>query len=336
MKIAMLSPVAWRTPPRKYGPWEQVCSNITEDLVGRGIDITLFATGDSRTAGKLKSVCPRGYEEDPHTDAKVAEYMHISFLMEHADEFDIIHNHFDFPPLAFSRLIKTPVVTTIHGFSSSAIIPVYEKYNDNTYYVSISYADRNSKLDYIANIYNGINPEAFTLQREAGDYLLFFGRIHPDKGTREAVEIARRVKMKLLIAGFIQDEAYWRKEVEPLVDNERIVYVGNAGTVQRDELLGGAYALLHPINFQEPFGLSVAESMFCGTPVIAFNKGSMSELLEHGKNGFLVNDIQEAVTAMPRIGDIDRIYCRQSAEARFSIKNTTEQYMAVYEKILGG
>ncbi len=334
LKIAMLAPVAWRTPPRKYGPWEQVCSNITEGLVKKGLDVTLFATGDSLTGGKLQSVCPAGYEEDKETDAKVAEYMHISFLMERADEFDIIHNNFDFPPLTYSRLIKTPMVTTIHGFSSPRIIPVYKRYNDICHYVSISYADRDKELRYIANVYNGIDPQAFTLQNEPGDYLLFFGRIHPDKGTREAIEIALQAKMKLKIAGFIQDQGYWQEQVAPMVDNEQIVYVGNAGPARRDQLLGGAYALLHPIQFKEPFGLSVAESMFCGTPTVAFEKGSMSELVENGETGFLAADVKEAVDILPRVAGLDRRRCRQSAEARFSIDKMTGQYLAVYEEIL--
>lgn len=335
MKIAMLAPVAWRTPPRKYGPWEQVASNITEGLVNKGFDITLFATGDSITGGKLKSICPIGYEEDKNLDAKVQECMHISFLMEQAHKYDIIHNNFDFLPLTYSRLIKTPIVTTIHGFSSQKIIAVYKRYNDINNYVSISYADRSDKLKYIANVYNGINGNDFTLNKKHGDYLLYFGRIHYDKGTRESIEIALKSKMKLVIAGYIQDENYYRQEVEPFIDGEQIIYVGNAEPKQRDELLGGAYALLHPINFEEPFGLSVAESMFCGTPVIAFDKGSMKELIEHEKTGFLVNNIDEAVEILPQIININRSYCRNHAESKFSNTKMTEDYISVYKKVLG-
>lgn len=334
MKIAILSPIAWRTPPRKYGPWELVASNITEELVKRGLDVTLFATGDSITEGKLSYTSLKGYEEDKNLDSKVVECLHISSVMERAGEFDIIHNHFDFLPLTYSRLIKTPMITTVHGFSSSKIIPVYERYNDINHYVSISYADRSEKLKYIANVYNGINPDDFTLNSEIGDYLLFFGRIHRDKGTREAIEIALEARIKLVIAGYIQDEDYYNREVKPFIDGKQITYVGNADPAQRDKLLGEAYALLHPIDFEEPFGLSVAESMFCGTPVVAFNKGSMKELIEHEKSGFLVRDVGEAVSVLSRVRDIDRGYCRQYAMSRFSIEKSTDDYIKAYEKVL--
>jgi len=334
MKIAILSPVAWRTPPRKYGPWEQVASNITEGLSKKGIDVTLFATADSITTAKLESICSIGYEEDKTLDAKVQECMHISFLMERASEFDLIHNHFDFLPLSYSRLIKTPIITTIHGFSSQKIIPVYKRFNDVCSYVSISYADRSDELAYIANVYNGIDPTLFSLNKKHGDYLLYFGRIHHDKGTREAIKIALQSKMKLLIAGLIQDEQYYKQEVEPYIDGEQIVYVGNVEPKQRDILLGGAYALLHPINFKEPFGLSVAESMFCGTPVIAFNKGSMPELINDEKTGFLVENTEEAIGKISMIKYLDRSYCREWAESKFSIDNITNDYINVYQKVL--
>ncbi len=330
----MLAPIAWRTPPRKYGPWEQVASNITEGLAKRGFDITLFATGDSVTQGKLKHICSAGYEEDKSLDPKVEECMHISYLMEQAHEYDIIHNNFDFLPLTYSRLIKTPMVTTIHGFSSPKIIPVYKRFNDINHYVSISYADRSKHLNYIANVYNGIDPGSFTLRKEQGNYLLYFGRIHHDKGTHESINIALKAKMKLIIAGYIQDKTYYHEKVEPYLDGEQIIYAGNAGPGQRDKLLGEAYALLHPVNFNEPFGLSVAESMFCGTPVIAFNKGSMQELIEDQKTGFLVNNIEEAVDVISSIKNIDRSYCRQYAESRFSTDKMTADYLEVYNKIL--
>ncbi len=330
----MLAPIAWRTPPRKYGPWELVTSNITEGLVKKGCDVTLFATGDSITGGKLRSVCPMGYEEDKNAEPKVEECMHISYLMEQAHEYDLIHNNFDFLPLTYSRLIKTPMVTTIHGFSSPKIIPVYKKYNESNHYVSISYADRSSELRYIANVYNGIDPGSFTLNNKSGDYLLYFGRIHHDKGTREAIEIALKSKMKLIIAGYIQDEQYYQQQVKPLIDGEQIIYFGNAEPAQRDHLLGNAHALLHPINFKEPFGLSVAESMFCGTPVIAFKKGSMEELIRHGETGFLVNNVGEAVEVISQVTDIDRSYCRKWAQSKFSIDKITEDYIRIYDSIL--
>ena len=334
MRIAMLSPIAWRTPPRHYGPWESVVSLLTEELVSRGHDVTLFATGDSETSGKLHAVCARGYEEDPSIVPKVWECLHISELFEHAEKFDIIHNNFDFLPLTYTGLITTPVVTTIHGFSSPGILPVYKKYNGKVFYVSISDADRSPDLDYIKTIHHGIDISEFDFQPEPDDYLLFFGRIHRDKGTREALEIARACNKKLIIAGIIQDDTYYHQYIEPRLDNNKVVYAGSVGPVQRNQLLGKATALLHPINFKEPFGLSVIESMACGTPVIAFNKGSMPELIENGKSGFLVNTVNEAIDVVAHISDIDRACCRRRFEQHFTTNRMVEEYIQVYETIL--
>jgi len=334
MKIAVLSPVAWRTPPRHYGPWEQIASNIAEGMVKKGAEVTLFATGDSITTGKLDSVCAQGYEEDRTQDAKVLECLHISNLMEKAGDFDIIHNNFDFLPLTYSRLIKTPVITTIHGFSSQKIIPVYKKYNSIGHYVSISDSDRSPELEYLATVYNGLNVQDFDFVEQPDDYLLYFGRIHDDKGCAEAIQIAQKSKRKLLIAGIIQDENYYREKIEPYL-NEQIQYIGHAGPEKRNELLGKAIALLHPINFNEPFGMSVAEAMLCGTPVIAFNKGSMSELIQPEKTGFLVNAVDEAVEAVSNLKNINRANCRDWAKSKFSSEKMVDDYFNLYKKILG-
>lgn len=333
MKIALISPIAWRTPPLHYGPWEKVVSLLCEGLVKRGVDVTLFATKDSKTEGRLCAVCPRGYEEDKTIVPKVWECLHICECFERADEFDLIHNNFDFLPLTYSCLVNTPVLTTIHGFSSPAILPVYEKFNNKNYYVSISNSDRSDKLNYIATVYHGINLNEFTFKKEVGDYLIFFGRIHPDKGTKEAIQIAQKFGKRLIIAGIIQDKDYFEDVVAPNL-NENIVYVGSAGPEQRNELLGGAYALLHPISFEEPFGLSVVESMACGTPVIAFNKGSMPELINNGKNGFLVKNVEEATDALGKILKIDRKCCRNIVEEKFSAERMVDDYVKVYEKII--
>ena len=334
MKIALLSPVVWRTPPRKYGPWEQVTSNIAEGLIEKGIDVTLFASGDSVTSGKLDFIVEKPVGENSKLDYKVCECIHISYLMERASKFDIIHNNFDFLPLTYSRLIKTPMVTTIHGFSSPKIIPVYKKYNDINYYVSISDSDRSPELKYIATVYNGINEKEFTFREKRGDYLLFFGRIHPDKGTYESIKIAKMSGMKLIISGLIQDEKYFEEKVKPYIDGENIIYVGNSGPEKRNELLGGAYALLHPISFEEPFGLCVVESYFCGTPVIAFKKGSMPELVSDGRTGFLVSDINEASQALKNIKEINRLDCLKWAEERYTRSKMADDYLDVYKKIL--
>ena len=333
MKIAVLSPVAWRTPPRHYGPWEQVASNLTEGLVAAGMEVTLFATGDSLTSAQLDSVVQVGYAEQQDQDAKVLECMHISNLMERADDFDLIHNHFDFLPLSYTGLIKTPVITTIHGFSSERIIPVYQKYNFHTHYVSISDANRHPLLNYLGTVYNGLDTGDFEFNAVPDDYLLFFGRIHPHKGTSEAIEIAKASGRKLIIAGIIQDENYFKNHVEPFL-NEDIQFVGSAGPVDRNHLLGKATALLHPISFDEPFGLSVAEALLCGTPVIAFNRGSMPELIQDQKTGYLVGTIDEAVEALKSIKEIDRSYCRNWANSRFSREKMVEDYIRLYHQIV--
>ncbi|MFP4564041.1 MAG: glycosyltransferase family 4 protein [Spirochaetia bacterium] len=338
MHIAILSPIAWRTPPRHYGPWEQVASNHAEGLLREGHEVTLFATADSITTGNLEAVCPHPYEEDKSLDPKVWEALHISHLMEQSHRFDIIHNHFDFMPLIFSRLIDVPMVTTIHGFSSPKIVPVYRKYDSVVHYVSISNANRHPELNYISTVYNGIDPKYFTFKEKPGEYLLFLGRIHHDKGTREAISIARKAGLPLLIAGIVQDKAYFDRYVRPEIDGRIIHLLGEAGPAQRDRLLGAALALLHPINFEEPFSLSVAESMLCGTPVIAFRRGSMPELIREGETGFLVASVEEAVEKARELNKdptlIDRKKCRTWAESRFTIKEMIKAYLDVYKKIL--
>ncbi|MEN7973338.1 MAG: glycosyltransferase family 4 protein [Verrucomicrobiota bacterium] len=335
MRIAMLAPIAWRTPPRHYGPWESVVSLLTEGLVERGIDVTLFATGDSETGGTLHAVCARGYEEDRSLIPKVWECLHISEVFERAAEFDLIHNHFDFLPLSYTGLVSTPVVTTIHGFSNPGILPVYQKYNERVAYVSISNADRAAELDYIETIHHGIDLSQFDFKGRPDDYLLFFGRIHPDKGAREAIEIARACNKRLLMAGIVQDEDYYRQYVAPHENDPLVSFTGSVGPEQRNQMLGGALALLHPIGFDEPFGLSIVEAMACGTPTIAFARGSMPELIEHGKNGFLAADCADAVAHVSRIAEIDRAQCRRTVEERFTADRMVEQYIEVYERILG-
>lgn len=334
MRIAMLAPIAWRVPPRHYGPWEQVVSTLTEGLVQRGLDVTLFATADSVTSAKLSAVCARGYEEDQSIDPKVWEHLHIASVFERAGEFDLIHNHFDFTPLTWSRLVTTPVITTIHGFSSERIVPVYQRYNDVCHYISISDADRRPSLRYLATIHHGIMLEHFTPREEHGDYLLFFGRIHPDKGAAEAINVAQRAGLRLIIAGIVHDQQYFERRVAPCIDGEQIVYVGPAGPEERNRLLGGALALLHLINFNEPFGLSMVESLACGTPVIATPRGSVPEIVCHGTDGFIVRSLDEAAEAVEHVHTLDRTTIRRRAERRFSSDRMVEQYLRAYEKVV--
>lgn len=334
MRIAILSPIAWRTPPRHYGPWESIASNLTEALINRGYDVTLYATADSITAATLNAVCPHGYEEDPEIIPKVWESLHISNLFEEADQYDIIHNHFDFLPLTYTGMTKTPVVTTIHGFSSPGILPVYRKYNNKVFYVSISDSDRAPDLSYLATVHHGIKIEQFDFHPQPEDYLLFFGRIHPDKGAREAIQIAKACGKRLIIAGIIQDQYYYEKYVEPELKSDQIEFIGSVGPEKRNNLLGKAAVLLHPIFFEEPFGLSVVEAMACGTPVIAFNRGSMPELIKHNHNGYLVTDVEEAVRAVGSLEKIRREDCRAYVEEHFTLERMVDDYEKVYEHIL--
>jgi glycosyltransferase involved in cell wall biosynthesis len=334
MKIAMLSPLSWRTPPRHYGPWENIVSLLTEQLVSMGIEVTLFASGDSITAGKLVSVCERAYSEDPTIDPKVWECLHIAELFKRADEFDLIHNHYDFLPLSYTGFTTTPVVTTIHGFSSPAILPVYKKYNDSTYYVAISEADKSAELDYINTIHHGIDLNQFSYQQEAGDYLLFLGRIHPDKGVHDAIEVARKTGKRLIIAGIVQDENYFKEQIEPCIDGTNVEYIGSVGPDRRQEVMAGALAMLHLIHFDEPFGLSVVESMACGTPVIAYDRGSMPELIQNGRSGFIVSDQNAAIQAVDKIDTLNRRDCRDDVEKRFTSQRMAHEYVGVYHRIL--
>lgn len=330
--IAVLSPVAWRTPPRAYGAWETVVSNLTEGLVAKGWDVTLFATADSITNAKLSATISQGYEEDKSVDPRIVSCLHISEVFENAERFDLIHNHFDYLPLTYSKLVSTPVLTTIHGFSSPQILPVYYKYKDN-YYVSISNSDRVEGLNYIATVYNGINLQDFTYTDTPGDTLLAYGRIHPDKGFHLAIEVAKKSGFPLVIAGYIQDMRYYEEKILPHVDGENIKYVGTVSVEGRDDLLKQSFAVLHMNTIPERFGLVMAESMASGVPVIAMNLGSCREVISNRKTGFLVNNVEEAVKAIKKIPEISRRACRQRVEEKFSLEVMVKNYEKVYNEI---
>ncbi len=336
LRVGILAPISWRVPPRHYGPWERVVSLLTEGLVERGVDVTLFATADSITAARLESVAPRPLSEDDSLDAKVWESLHIANAFERARDLglDLLHNHYDFLPLSYSGLTDVPLVTTIHGFSSERILPVFKRYDGRSSYVSISNADRHPSLRYLATVYHGIALDEFTPREAAGEYLVFFGRIHPDKGVAEAIELARRADMRLVIAGIIHDEAYFAREVAPHIDDDRVRYVGSAGPKERDELLGNALALVHLVNFAEPFGLSMIEAMACGTPVIGRRRGSVPEVVDDGVTGFVVDDVDGALAALAKVGMLDRRAVRARCAERFSRDRMVSDYLDVYNAVL--
>jgi glycosyltransferase involved in cell wall biosynthesis len=332
-RIAILSPVAWRTPPRAYGAWETVASNITEGLVTRGWkNVTLFATKESITKAKLIGWVEKGYEEDKTQIPLVSTCLHISKVMERADEFDLIHNNFDYLPLTYLPFIKTPMLTTIHGFSDPDILRVYHDHKD-TYYVSISDSDRDPGLSYLATVYNGIDLSNLTFSDKPGNKLVHYGRIHNDKGTHLSIEVAKKCSMDLIIAGIIQDQAYFDNLIKPHLNQSSIQYIGPVNPTARDALLKEAYAVIHLNLIPERFGLVMAESMAAGVPVIAMDLGSCREVIADKQTGYLVNSVDEAVEAVGKIEKIDRKKCRQHVEKNFTIDKMVCGYEKVYEEI---
>jgi mannose-6-phosphate isomerase-like protein (cupin superfamily) len=311
-----------------------VVSLLAEGLVARGVDVTLFATGNSETESKLHSISPVPHKENKNLDVNVCETLHAGAVFEQVADFDLIHNHCDFLPLTYSGLVDTPMLTTIHQRPSPEILPVYRHYNKKTRYVSTSNTDRSPELDYIATVYDGIDIENFKLNENTGDYLLFFGRIHPDSGALEAIEISRMTGMKLVLAGIIQDEKYFETEIAPRLDGNTVKYTGSVEPALRNTLLGRAHALLHPVLFGEPLDLSLVESNACGTPVIAFNHGSVSEIIQDGVNGFIVSDVSQVGEAVRRISTLSRKMCRDVVEERFSKTRMVEDYLKVYAQVL--
>jgi len=334
IRIAMLAPIAWRTPPNHYGPWELATSLLTEALVARGVDVTLFATLDSATSGTLAGVVPRPYNDDPAIDAKVWEMRHVAHVMERADKFDIIHNQADFVPLAFSRMIRTPIITTVHGMPSERILPMLSEYQHDVDYVAISETDRSPELRYAATIPHGIDVGAFPFGAQPKRELLFFGRIHPDKGTAVAIRVGKAAGIPLRIAGIVQDQRYFEEEVRPHIDGVTVRYDGPLGGKDRLEALGSAMALLHLIDFEEPFGLSVVEALACGTPVIAFRRGSMADIVRDGETGFVVDTPEQAVAAIGQISRINRSACRADVTVRFSADRMAADYHRLYIDLL--
>jgi glycosyltransferase involved in cell wall biosynthesis len=322
-----------------------VASVITEELVRRGHDVTLYATADSVTSARLRSIVPTPLLEEGGRalEHKVYGYLHAALPFEDADQFDVIHNHYDGYPLVFSRLVETPVVTTVHGFSSPQISEIYRRY-DNVHYVSITDADRRHcpEMNWIATVHHGVDFAELPFGAEPDEYVCFLGRIHPFKGVDVAIEAAQRAGVVLKIAGHIDENdprvlTYWRDEIEPRIDGERVVWVGEVGPTARSELLRGARACLCPIQWDEPFGLVFVESMASGTPVVAFGRGSAPELIEDGVSGALVppDDVDGFAAAIETAAGLDRAAVRRYAEANFTITKMVDGYVAVYERITG-
>jgi glycosyltransferase involved in cell wall biosynthesis len=334
MKIAMLGPIEWRTPPRHYGPWEQMTSLLTEGLIARGVDVTLFASLDSVTSARLDGVCPHGYAEAPNLDGRVWEALHVSHAFAGSGEFDLIHNQMDWLPLAFDCYARAPMVTTIHGFSGPGILPAYVRSRSS--FVAISESDRSPDLDYVATIHHGVDTAALPFRANASEDLVAFGRIHPDKGTATSISIAAAAGRRLVICGIVQDERYFAELVRPHIDGDRVVFLGSVGPSQRAEVLGGAAVLIHPVGFDEPFGLSVVEAMSCGTPVVAYRRGSMTEVIDESITGYLADDVTSAIRAVDAAVRLDRRRVAYRARERFSAARMVSDYLRVYEQLLSG
>ncbi len=309
-----------------------MASLIAEGLVERGHDVTLFATLDSVTAATLDGVCPRGYADDASVDGRVWEALHVSHAMARSGSFDLVHNHLDWLPLAFADHWQAPLLTTVHGFSGRGILPAYVR--ARSAYVAISDADRSIELEYVATIHHGVDLGSLPVSTDPGPDLVVFGRVHPDKGTADAIAIARAAGRRLLIGGIVQDAAYYATQVQPHIDGESVVYLGSVGPAQRAEVLGSAAVLLHPIAFDEPFGLSVVEAMACGTPVVAYRRGSMPEVVDEGVTGFLVDDAAAAVVAVDRAAGLDRLAVSACAATRFGAGRMVDDYERLYRRLL--
>ena len=335
LRLAVLASIAWPCPPAGYGPWEQVAFNIADGMRRRGLDVTLFATGNSRFEGKLASVVPVGLNQDPALSGDLFSALHVGELFRRARDFDLIHNNFDWKPLTYGiGSSAPPLLTTIHGFSSPQILAAYYAGAWRSFYCSISDSDRDPGLDYLATTYNGIDLDAFTFRDTPGEYLVFLGRFHPEKGTHLAIEIAKRAGVRLKMAAIPQDEAYFREQILPHVDGDRVQFLGAVERTQRDELLSNALALVHMTTRPERFGLTLVEAMACGTPVLGARMGSIPEIVVDGVTGFLCDDVEQAVAKVPRLASLDRSACRARVEAEFTVERMIDRYLAAYASAL--
>ncbi|MFF2488428.1 glycosyltransferase family 4 protein [Microbacterium sp. NPDC058062] len=309
---------------------------LTERLSHRGVDVTLFATADSITSAHLEAVVPHGYSEDPSMDGRVWEALHVAHALARSADFDVVHNHLDWLPLAFDAQWRAPLVTTVHGFSGAGILPAYKR--SRSAFVSISDADRAPGLRYAATIPHGIDIDAFAFGA-GGEDLVVFSRMHRDKGIVDSIEIAAQANRRLVLCGIVQDEDHFRELVLPRIDDDRVVYLGSVSAHDRPRVLGSAAALLHPVHFDEPFGLSVVEAMACGTPVVAYARGSMPELIDPGVTGILVDPhaddrIRRAAAAVDRAVALDRGRVRTRARERFDADRMVDAYLDVYRDVV--
>jgi len=336
LKLAVLAPISWPTPPPGYGPWEQVAFDIADGMRRRGLDVTLFATGNSQFEGSLASVVPVGLNEDRALDGGIYEALHTGELFARAGEFDLIHNNLDWKPLTYALATKgPPLLTTIHGFSTPQILAAYYAGARRSFYCSISDADRDPGLEYLATTYNGIDPSLFTFSSTPGDYLAFLGRFHPEKGAHLAIEIAKKAGVRIVLAGIPHDTGYFDREIAPHIDGDAVRFIGPVQREARNELLANALALVHMTTRPERFGLTLIEAMACGTPVLGADMGSVPEIVRDGVTGYVCDTVDEAVARVPQLASLDRLACRTHVETTFSVEHMIDRYLGAYKVALG-
>lgn len=338
MRIAQVAPPIERVPPPAYGGIENVVSVLTDELVRRGHDVTLYATGDSQSLARLKSVCSQPLRGRDLIWPLALELAHLALVLEESHDYDVVHNHYGPMLMAFSRSVNAPLLTTIHGPMAPEAEVIWATYRG--YYNTISRASKIGLPDpgYLGVVYNGIDVASFPFRRDKEDFLLCLARISPEKGTHLAIEAAIRAKRRLIIAGKIDrvDREYWEEKVSPRIDGKQIRFVGEADGPMKRDLYARATCLLHPVTWPEPFGLNLAEAMACGTPVIAMRKGSIPEVVATGETGFVVDSLDEMVAAVDRVAAIDPSVCRQRVEHLFSTRTMTDGYERLYERIASG
>jgi glycosyltransferase involved in cell wall biosynthesis len=336
MRIAHVAPVATTIPPPKSGSVETMTSLLTEGLVARGHDVTLFATGDSHTKASLAATYPQGYWHDLNMwPWELYEMLNLAHAVERAAEFDIIHYEAAYYPmsLAFSRLCPTPILQTLHHSPSAAEVKLWSRYPEAPFVaISNEQARLLTGVNVVDTVLHGIDTDRFTFRETPEDYLLFLGRFTEGKGVLQAIEIAKRLGMRLILAA--ADDAYYRETIAPHVDGRLITYFGEADFSAKVALFGGARALLYPIQAREPFGLVLAEAMACGTPVAALDRGAVREVVDEGVTGIVFDDLEQMVNELPRVFDLDRRRVRTQAVARFGVSRMVDGYVAVYERVV--
>lgn len=342
MRIAQIAPLWEKVPPPTYGGTELVVSLLTDELVRRGHEVTLFGTGDSETLAKLESCSPQPLRplNTSLAEYNVYEQMELSKVFNQAETFDLIHSHIGYPAFPYANLSQTPVVHTLHGIIPAWMEPIFQQHGEQ-HFVSISNSQRRPELglNYLATVYNAIAPQQFQFypQPENPPYLAFLGRISPEKGPHLAIQIAKQVQWPLKMAGKIDpvDQVFFEQEIAPHIDGEQIQFLGEANHEQKNALMGNATATLFPITWREPFGLVMIESLASGTPVIAMAVGAAPEIVKQGQTGFLCQSVEECVTAVSQLDQLSRDACRADVEQNFHIKQMTDGYEAVYESVLG-